>query len=86
MTLAEVLPQDIFEKPQFFVDGASANDVRQSRYAGDCWFLASVTALLGMPRTLERLCVERDEQVGVYGFCFHRGKSVTSHICLMHAC
>ncbi|KAL9092964.1 MAG: hypothetical protein Q9159_000588 [Coniocarpon cinnabarinum] len=63
---------DIFDNPQFFVDGATANDVRQSMYAGDCWFLASVTALLGKPENIERLCVDRDEQVGVYGFCFHR--------------
>lgn len=34
--------EDIFEKPQFIVDGATANDVRQGQ-VGDCWFLAAIT-------------------------------------------
>ena len=62
---------DIFHKPQFVVDGATASDVKQGAI-GDCWFLAAVTALSGTPSLLMRLCVERDEQAGVYGFCFFR--------------
>lgn len=46
---------------------------------GDCWFVAAVTALSGTEEPgqelhlLQRLCVARDEKVGVYGFVFHRG-------------
>lgn len=62
---------EIFNNPQFVIDGATASDVKQGSL-GDCWFLAAVTSLSGVPKLLERLCVERDEQVGVYGFCFFR--------------
>ena len=62
---------DIFEEPQFFIDGATADDVRQGM-VGDCWFLAALTALSGKPELIERLCVARDEKVGVYGFVFYR--------------
>ena len=30
---------DIFDSPQFFIDGPTTNDVRQGR-TGDCWLLA----------------------------------------------
>lgn len=30
---------DIFDKPEFFIDGPSTNDVRQGK-GGDCWLLA----------------------------------------------
>lgn len=62
---------DIYEKPQFIVDGATANDVRQG-YLGDCWFLAAITALSGKKDLIERVCVDRNEKVGVYGFVFFR--------------
>jgi len=65
--------EDIYEDPEFFVDGATANDVRQG-INGDCWFLAAITALSGKQELIERLCVHRDEQVGVYGFVFFRGE------------
>ncbi|KAF2761112.1 cysteine proteinase, partial [Pseudovirgaria hyperparasitica] len=63
--------EDIFENPQFYEDGATANDVCQGT-VGDCWFLAAITALSGKPELLERICVDRDEKVGVYGFVFYR--------------
>lgn len=63
--------EDIFEDPQFFVDGAAPNDVRQG-IVGDCWFIAAITALSGKPDLLERLCVAQDIEVGVYGFVFFR--------------
>ena len=64
---------DIFEKPQFFIDGASATDVHQGN-TGDCWFLAALMAISAKKRELieERLCIARDEKVGVYGFVFFR--------------
>lgn len=65
---------DIFTDPKFFIDGISANDVRQGRN-GDCWFMAAVAALSGLKDLAEKNCVARDEEVGVYGFVFHRGKT-----------
>ena len=66
--------EDIYDEPEFFIDGATANDIRQGTN-GDCWFLAAITALSGKPELINRLCVARDEQVGVYGFVFFRGSS-----------
>ncbi|GAW25838.1 putative calpain family cysteine protease [Rosellinia necatrix] len=62
---------DIFDVPKFFIDGPTANDVRQGR-DGDCWLLAALCTLSNKPSLIERVCVARDEQVGVYGFVFHR--------------
>ncbi|KAI9894416.1 MAG: hypothetical protein M1814_003173 [Vezdaea aestivalis] len=62
---------DVFEDPRFWVDGASSGDVRQGR-DGDCWFLAALCTLSNAKGLIERVCVARDEQVGVYGFVFHR--------------
>ncbi|GLE04739.1 hypothetical protein PINS_up013718 [Pythium insidiosum] len=62
---------DIYDKPQFFVDGIDAGDIKQGG-AGDCWFLAAVATIANMPSLLESICVARDEQVGVYGFIFFR--------------
>lgn len=65
---------DIFESPKFFIDGASAEDVKQGR-DGDCWFLAALCTLSNMESLISRICVARDEDVGVYGFVFNRGMS-----------
>jgi hypothetical protein len=65
--------EDIFEKPQFFIDGASAEDVHQGE-DGDCWFLAALMALCAKKELVDKLCVARDEKVGVYGFVFFRGQ------------
>jgi Calpain family cysteine protease len=70
---------DIFEDPKFFVEGASANDVRQGS-DGDCWFLAALATLANKPDLIERICVARDEKVGVYGFVFHRDGEWVSEI------
>ena len=74
MTLMTSFVQDIFDNPQFIIDGATASDVRQGSTIADCWFLAAVSALSGSKDLLTRLCVDRDEQAGVYGFVFFRGK------------
>lgn len=63
--------EDIFEKPQFFIDGASATDVHQGA-SGDCWFLAALMAVSAKPSLIDRLCIARNEKVGVYGFVFYR--------------
>ncbi|KAK7995462.1 calpain family cysteine protease [Apiospora arundinis] len=62
---------DIFENPKFYIDGPTANDVRQGR-DGDCWLLAALCTLSNKSSLIERVCVARDEIVGVYGFVFHR--------------
>ncbi|KAL8909956.1 MAG: hypothetical protein Q9171_004722 [Xanthocarpia ochracea] len=63
--------KEIFEKPQFLLEDMNANDVRQGE-VGDCWFLSAVCALSNCKDLLHRVCVARDEKVGVYGFVFQR--------------
>ncbi|KAL8422340.1 hypothetical protein RB596_002900 [Gaeumannomyces avenae] len=63
---------DIFDKPQFYIDGPTANDVRQGRDMGDCWLLAALCTMSNKPGLIERICVAHDQAVGVYGFVFHR--------------
>lgn len=70
---------DIFDHPKFYIDGPTANDVRQGR-DGDCWLLAALCTLSNKPSLIEKLCVARDEQVGVYGFVFHRDGEWISEI------
>lgn len=65
--------QDIFEKPVFYEDGASASDVRQGN-DGDCWFMAALCALANEKHMIDKVCVANDEKVGIYGFVFHRGE------------
>lgn len=65
------VPQ-IFKKPQFYIDDATAADVRQGK-TGDCYLLAAVGALGNKSGLINKVCVARDEKVGVYGFVFHRG-------------
>lgn len=50
----------------------SANDVRQGE-VGDCWFISALCALSNTTDLLSKVCVARDEKVGVYGFVFYRG-------------
>ncbi|CAO1597197.1 MAG: hypothetical protein LQ349_000117 [Xanthoria aureola] len=65
---------DIFDNPVFFKEGATANDVRQG-FNGDCWLLSALCAITNKKDLVDRVCVHRDEQVGVYGFVFHRDGS-----------
>jgi hypothetical protein len=69
----------IFNKPQFYVNGATAGDIRQG-FGGDCWFLAGVAALTNFKAGLSQnyVQVDGDEKVGAYGFVFHRGKYIFS--------
>lgn len=60
-----------FKNPKFFVDGASSTDVIQGDL-GNCWFLSAIAAVATKPELVEKFCVARDEQVGVYGFTFQR--------------
>lgn len=70
---------DIFDKPQFFVNGPTANDVRQGR-DGDCWLMAALCTLSNKTGLIERCCIAHDVDVGVYGFVFHRDGEWVSEI------
>ncbi|KAF4594311.1 hypothetical protein EYR40_009114 [Pleurotus pulmonarius] len=61
----------IFDDPQFFVDGADANDIVQGGL-GDCWFLSALAMMATAKGLVEKFCVAQDEVVGVYGFVFFR--------------
>ncbi|KAK0706970.1 hypothetical protein B0T26DRAFT_481557 [Lasiosphaeria miniovina] len=61
----------IFESPQFTIDGYSSSDIKQGGN-GDCWWLASVATIAHRKELMDKVCVIRDEEVGVYGFVFYR--------------
>ena len=62
---------EIFDNPTFLKDKVSPSDVKQGSL-GDCWLMASLTALANMDIGIKRICVEYDTQIGIYGFVFHR--------------
>ncbi|KZP28270.1 cysteine proteinase [Athelia psychrophila] len=62
------VPQ-IFDRPVFFETGAGFSDVIQGQL-GDCWFLSAMAAVSARKGLIEKLCVARDEKVGIYGFIF----------------
>jgi hypothetical protein len=65
---------DIFDNPTFYLQGVDMKDIRQGA-DGDCWFLSTLAAMCSMEPAntlIERVCVARDEEVGVYGFVFFR--------------
>ncbi|KAG9088714.1 hypothetical protein FRC07_012481, partial [Ceratobasidium sp. 392] len=45
----------IFDKPQFFIDGASCSDVAQGSI-GDCWFMSAIAVVSAMEGLIERIC------------------------------
>jgi hypothetical protein len=61
----------IFESPQFTMNGYSSSDIKQGRN-GDCWWLAAVATIAHRKDLMEKVCVARDEECGVYGFVFQR--------------
>ncbi|EEB95559.1 hypothetical protein MPER_05452, partial [Moniliophthora perniciosa FA553] len=64
----------ICEKPQFFVDGADSNDIVQGAI-GNCWFVSALATMSTYEGLVEKFCVARDEEIGVYGFIFFRDAS-----------
>jgi len=70
---------EIFENPQFFIDGADAADLVQGAI-GDCWFISALATMATKQDLVERFCVAKDEQVGVYGFIFFRDAAWVSVI------
>jgi hypothetical protein len=61
----------IFENPKFTVNGFSSSDIKQGTI-GDCWWLAAVGNIAHRKDLMQKICVARDEECGVYGFVFHR--------------
>ncbi|KAF1850642.1 cysteine proteinase [Cucurbitaria berberidis CBS 394.84] len=61
----------IFDKPQFEIDGFTSSDLVQGSN-GDCWFIAATATVCSHPDLINKVCVERDEECGVYGFVFYR--------------
>ncbi|EXL65327.1 hypothetical protein FOPG_18437 [Fusarium oxysporum f. sp. conglutinans race 2 54008] len=61
----------IFENPQFTVSGFSSSDIQQGN-SGDCWWLAALGTIAHREDLMNKICVARNEEVGVYGFVFHR--------------
>jgi len=62
---------DIFDNPKFYINGPIPNDVLQGK-VGNCWLLAALSAMGNKPGLIEKVCVARDEDIGVYGFVFFR--------------
>jgi Calpain family cysteine protease len=46
----------IFERPQFFVNGADSNDIIQGKL-GDCWFLSALATVSTAKGLVEKFCV-----------------------------
>ncbi|KAI2621859.1 hypothetical protein GGS21DRAFT_547890 [Xylaria nigripes] len=61
---------EIFENPTFMKD-IDGTDIKQGGL-GDCWFIASLSALANVESGIKRVCVEYDTRVGIYGFVFYR--------------
>ncbi|KAH8651337.1 hypothetical protein BX600DRAFT_441768 [Xylariales sp. PMI_506] len=54
---------EIFDKPTF-MKHINSSDVKQGMI-GDCWFIASLSALANVEDGIKKLCVEYDIRVGV---------------------
>jgi hypothetical protein len=50
---------EIFDNPTFLKEKISPADVKQGNL-GDCWLMASLTALANMEVGIQRICVEYD--------------------------
>ncbi|KAK4118594.1 cysteine proteinase [Parathielavia appendiculata] len=61
---------EIYEKPTFMAN-VSGSDVKQGSL-GDCWLMASLSGLANVEDGIQRICVEYDTKIGIYGFVFYR--------------
>ncbi|KAI2630842.1 cysteine proteinase [Hypoxylon sp. NC1633] len=80
---------EIFEKPTF-MKNVNAGDVKQGSL-GDCWLVASLSALANVEDGIKRICVEYDTRIGIYGFVFYRDGEwiysiIDDKLCLTSPC
>jgi Calpain family cysteine protease len=61
----------IYDDPKFTIDGYGSSDILQGSN-GDCWWLAAVATLCSVEGVMQKICVAKDEECGVYGFVFFR--------------
>ncbi|KAI5465326.1 hypothetical protein BGZ63DRAFT_373306 [Mariannaea sp. PMI_226] len=61
---------EIFEEPTF-LKNVKPGDVMQGGL-GDCWIMASMSALANTEDGIKRVCVAYDTKIGIYGFVFFR--------------
>lgn len=62
---------EIFDKPTFFAEGSSFDDIIQGNL-GDCWLLAAFSILTCNDKFVKDICVIQDAEIGVYGFVLYR--------------
>ncbi|KAF7361013.1 Calpain catalytic domain-containing protein [Mycena sanguinolenta] len=70
---------ELFQDAEFFSDSPYSNEIIQGNSA-NCWFISSLAATSTVKGLVEKYCVARDEEVGVYGFVFWREVRWTSVI------
>ncbi|KAI1417700.1 cysteine proteinase [Hypoxylon sp. FL1857] len=80
---------EIFEKPTF-MKNIDAGDVKQGSL-GNCWLIASLSALANVEDGIKRICVEYDTRIGIYGFVFYRDGEwiysiIDDKLCLTSPC
>ncbi|KAG9292488.1 hypothetical protein G9A89_001561 [Geosiphon pyriformis] len=61
----------LYPGSKFYADGAHPGEIAAG-VLWDIWFVAAVSVCKNIPGLLERICVARDEEVGVYGFIFFK--------------
>ncbi|KAK3372083.1 hypothetical protein B0H63DRAFT_288176 [Podospora didyma] len=62
----------IYEDPQFTINGMTDSDIMQGSNSEDCWWLSAVATICHREDLMDKICVARDEECGVYGFVFYR--------------
>ncbi|TFK24073.1 cysteine proteinase [Coprinopsis marcescibilis] len=63
---------ELFEKPVVFYSGGRAAAEIVQGAVENCYLVSAMSGLTSIPKLVDQLCVARDEEVGVYGFIFHR--------------
>ncbi|KAJ6501177.1 cysteine proteinase [Mycena vitilis] len=63
---------ELFEDPHFLVGGPRSDEIMQGPQTYNCWFISALSSTATVKGLVEKYCVARDEEVGVYGFIFWR--------------
>ncbi len=63
----------MYEDPRFELDGYSSSDIMQGANSADfAWWPSAVATIAHRRDLMDKICVARDEECGVYGFVFYR--------------